>query len=918
MKYHVRLVLSLLAWTVALALAGASSPAGAQNPGPPAADTSRAPRQAAPMAPDSIIDILLQLEGYTPIQYQGTHASFRADSGILRLEGSAQVERQGDRLTADTIVYWQNRQLVKALGKPTVTGQAQALEGNVLFYDLERRRAMVEGGRTTIAQGATWYVQGDYTAEGTERLYAVESTFTSDDRPEPQYHFQADKIAVIRDRILVGRPARLYFKNVPVFWLPFIVQDLTRGRRSGLLTPEFSLNDIVRTSSGYTREISNVGFYWAINDYLGAQVAGRWRSDTYTGLLGSLQYRWRERFLNGNLSVEQFWEETGSRRLTLQTSNSWQPDERTRLSLNGNYASSSQFVREVSTDPREIRQSLRSAFSLDRRFDWGTVNLGATRSQSVADDRVDTELPSLGINLKPITLFPASPTEARWYNNASLNLGTLTASRATVDVANDSITRARRLFDTDRTQFRTGPSLTVGNLSLNTSASLNREVRPFLAGIGPFTELPRLEQDVGSWRAGISYRIPLIGSTYLSPNVSLNQDFRRDSISTRFTDDYVTAPLRYSVGTGINPDFYGFFPGIGPYSAIRHHLSPGISYSYSPQVNQTPLQDSVFGRSTAQAQNVVTVSLTQTFEAKLRTPTTAREPQPQDTLADTTGISTTTTRAAPAQPQKVQLLGITTSAIGYDFVRASKGESGFIGETLRNSVRSDFLRGLNLDFTHDLFDNTGLDLSDPQQRGRLGKFAPHLSQVNASFSFGQGSAIFRWVGSLFGLDEEVGSGPGVVPGAQPQPQAAPPGSPTFTQNAQALGGGGPWNVQLSYALNRPRPTGLDTDNGTGTGSTIFQALNESQTVNGTVSFSPTANWAVNWNTSYSVTEGKFADHTLRLRRNLYRWQADFDFTRTITGNTAFSVLVRLTDLPDLKLDYRERDLGGSAGAGVRR
>ena len=67
-------------------------------------------------------------------------------------------------------------------------------------------------------------------------------------------------------------------RGVPVFVLPFIMQDLGRGRRSGFLIPEFEINDIVRTSSGYNRQITNVGFYWAINEYMGAQLSTTWRS----------------------------------------------------------------------------------------------------------------------------------------------------------------------------------------------------------------------------------------------------------------------------------------------------------------------------------------------------------------------------------------------------------------------------------------------------------------------------------------------------------------------------------------------------------------------------------------------------------------------------------------------------------------
>jgi hypothetical protein len=53
----------------------------------------------------------------------------------------------------------------------------------------------------------------------------------------------------------------------------------------------------------------------------------------------------------------------------------------------------------------------------------------------------------------------------------------------------------------------------------------------------------------------------------------------------------------------------------------------------------------------------------------------------------------------------------------------------------------------------------------------------------------------------------------------------------------------------------------------------------------------------------------FGTHQLTLTRDLYRWEANFNFTRTITGNTSFDVLVRLKDLPDIKVDYRDYNIG---------
>ncbi|HEX5520643.1 MAG TPA: putative LPS assembly protein LptD [Longimicrobiaceae bacterium] len=881
------------------------------------ADSARAQRPPPPA--DSIVDALLRLEGYTPIRYQGERAEFVADSagGVLTLEGQAVVEREGDRLTADTITYWRASQLVRAVGSPRVEGQAQQLAGDVLFYDLARRRASVVGGRTTVSEGTQWIVQGNVTAQGTDSLYATSSTFTTDDRPQPQYHFEADQIKVIRNRILVGRPARLYFGKVPVAWLPFIVQDMTRGRRSGLLTPQFSINDIVRTSQGYTREISNVGFYWAASDYFDAQLAGRWRSGTYTGLLTAGRFNSRRHFLSGDVAAEWYWPQNSGRQLTLRANSAWRPDERTSLGLSADYSSSSTFIRNFSTDPMEARTDLGSRFSANRRFDWGAVDFGATRRQFLADNRVETTLPQLGVNFTPITLFRAAPDGARWYNNASLNLnGSLTRSATTI--GDDTINLRRGFFDREQTIANASQSLSMGSLNLSTSGSINRELLgavvppPEMTGIVP---LPERNRDIAQWNSTLSYRIPLIGATSISPNLSLSQSFLRDSVTRVDPTDpaspreLVGGPVRMNFGASLQPELFGFFPGFGPYSAIRHHVRPQLSYRYSPAPQQTPRQDSVFGRFSGHAQNVIELSLTQTFEAKLRQPPTREPTDTTRTIGDTTTLAGADTTAGafaaaapPAEPQKVSLLSITTSAISYDFVRATEGGNGFITQQVNNSVRSDLLQGLNLDFTHELFDRT--DLEDPEEMGR---FAPHLSQLNLSFSFGQESALFRFLG--------IGGAPrpeattvrqeGLVPGEQESLDPNPRGSETFTGNPR--GSGGPWRAAISYSLVRPRIPASATGPGFRSG--------ESQNINGQLSFAPTANWSVNWTTSYSVTDGKFGQHSLNLRRSLYRWEADFAFSRTVYGNSAFSATVRLIDLPDLKVDYRERNLGGRGQTG---
>jgi hypothetical protein len=772
----------------------------------------------------------------------------------------------------------------------------------------------VQGARTTFTQGATWYVyDSNATTEGTSHVYVNGGKFTSCDLEVPHYHFESDKIMFIRDRIIVARPARLYFANVPVLWIPFVVQDLARGRRSGILTPRFGFNDIVR-QGGRGRRIENVGYYWAISDYLGAEVSTAWDSRAYTALTGGLQYNWRRQQLNGSLSYSQYWRETGGRETGLTTSNSWRPNERTQIGLQGQYFSSSQFVRDVSTDPREPTQDLASTFSLSRRLDWGSLAVQGSRRQSVATGRVETQFPSASLAFTPIAL-PGGGT---------LSLSA-SGSHTTTDEPDDP-SQLSRLRDRDVTQLQASQSLTFGRLSLSSSGSLNRQLLAALltvdSTLSPAARGIQNRQE-GSWQTSISYQQNLIGSTYIAPFAQLSQQIVRDDtlsrravssasvvdqLRGRFTGGapvpmdtvvfgrYVSAPIRQSFGASVNTDMYGFFPGVGPYSRLRHHFKPTFSYSYVPEVQQTREQELVFGRAGGRTQNLLTFGMTNTFEAKLRE---VRTPQATDTLNADTSAAARARAQPPADPGKVVLLSISTSSVQYDFVRALEEGNGFTTPSISNTITSDYLRGLNVSVSHDLFDRT-----NTTRPGEQGSFSPFLTSVNTGFSFGETSALFRFLG--LGRREENIATPdagGVVPGPNVSTDPLSPRGPgSFNNNPQPVGRG-PWNVRLDYTLHRARPI-----IGQPLGFTGFNQ--NTQDIRANVSFSPTRNWAVDWSTSYEVNSGQFGSHYVRVRRDLHRWQANFDFQRTITGNTSFNFYVFLIDNQDLKAEYRESNIGG--------
>jgi hypothetical protein len=76
----------------------------------------------------------------------------------------------------------------------------------------------------------------------------------------------------------------------------------------------------------------------------------------------------------------------------------------------------------------------------------------------------------------------------------------------------------------------------------------------------------------------------------------------------------------------------------------------------------------------------------------------------------------------------------------------------------------------------------------------------------------------------------------------------------------------------------------------------------------TLQLQPTDNWGLSWQTAYDIELGSFADHSIRLTRDLHEWQANFDFLQTATGNWSFRFEVSLLANRDLKFDYDQQNL----------
>ncbi len=907
-------------------LAGAATPANAQVPTPsraPGQDTTRAPpgrapgqqlldsaqaeRLGLPTAPsqtfapeDSAYRSLLGRPGYTVTKYRGDSAAILAAEKQLMLMGHAMTEREGTTMEADDITYDQPACRLTATGDPKIFNEGQVLVGEQLTFNTCRSRGVFSDALTNFKQGSTtWFLRGDVAKDSlNNRIFAGHGDITSCDLPVPHYHFSAREIKWVSNTVLVARPVVLYIQDVPVLWLPFIFQDLRPGRHSGLLIPQFGFSDIIRPSPSYSRQIENVGYYWATNDYMDLTGRINWFSGRYVALGFQTDYRWLSRFLSGTFAINNQWESGGGSSFQVRWNHVQKFNLTTNMSLDLGYASNTQVINNNAVDPLINTQQITSALRFTKQYRWGAINLGGNRRQDISNGAVTQTLPQFDITPKPIGLGANSTwspnfsiSQNQVYNQPARYLLFRTPSGGvdSVQLTTDSRTTAAQLA----TPFRFGSfnwtnavRYTDNNVSGRDSTF---EYLPDTSTANPGDSLVRVRYFAGTfnstfdWDTGINLPFLLRGTWKIQPTLGVqNVTSGPFAIRNRNTDgDWVVQGKRAQFSLSMTPTFFAFFnvgflPGL---SRMRHSINPLLTWSFAPAANvpesyaaavtlpgQQPLLRSA-------PQNTLSLALNQNFEVKAR-------PSPEDTLG--------------TQARKYRLLSIQTSPIRYDFQQAGDpGRNGWATDQVTNSVLSDLLPGFNLGFAFDLWQGlAGYDTSH---------FAPYLTNLNMNFNLS--SATFR---SLFGGSQH---GVGGQPAGGSQSVLNDPNRDNYLQNQ----GSRPIRPATSYDM-----TGAGIQRGF-TSSVAFTVQRfrpsdypaplikpqDQVSVNYTLQFAPTQFWAASWQAQYNFSEKKFEAQTVTLSRELHEWRASFRFVRNANGNFAFFFSIFLTDLPDLRYDYQQ-------------
>ncbi|MES2522216.1 MAG: putative LPS assembly protein LptD [Gemmatimonadota bacterium] len=824
-------------------------------------------------SPDSTMRDMMARRGYRKVQYQGDRVRFDALSRLLTLNGlPAAVKRDETMLIGDSIVYNDSTKFVSVISDtailrdPSQTGADDFIARGRIDYDLTLRQGTVGAFSTAVTSGQKLFISAqrgtifsDTLVQGRHTVYAKDGSFTYCDHEEPHFHFTARDMKYVSENIMVARSGLLYIGEVPVFWLPFFVQDTRQGRRSGLLTPSFGVAELLRNSPSYRRSVSNIGYFFAISDYMNAEASFDWRSgargsDFDPGFLrGNVQYRyrWLNRFITGETAVSYMAQRNGTTNTAVTWNHNQDFSRQTRLTSRINFVQNTLVQRATTVNPVQANATIRSDLTYQTKIGPASINTGGSRVQYPGRTQVDLSFPSFNVSTGTLGNEFFSWTPALRFNIQSaqkidqgLQFPFVYAQNALGGLDSTRVKAGRRNLD-----FSFDTPIKIGDFQWNNAFAI-REA---------FNDYPEQREVVNvsdtSQRAirvfaktfatnidwTTSFNLPRFfqGSWNLTPSVNIEKIDGRSGLLVRTERSggaYVAQGVRLVYQVAASPTVYGFYPGIGPITRFRHTISPSVSYGYSPQASVSDeflsaVGDVRAGYLGALKRSVISFGLSTNIEGKLRERTPEEGPPPAPapaSLADSVAADSLQAslgeRPLPGAPvrnvagagaasalppvdgaRKIKLLSLNFSSLAYDFVRADSTGRGIATPNFSISANTDLLPGLDFRAGYDLFQ--GNYLSDTAQ------FKPFLTDVSLTFSLNGKSGIFGLFSRLLGrrgvIDAPLPDGRSARSqneanvALQARQQNAAGG--TMRGNQVSLPSGGGWNLNLQYNTARQRP-----------------------------------------------------------------------------------------------------------------
>ncbi|MCC8088152.1 MAG: LPS-assembly protein LptD [Rikenellaceae bacterium] len=807
-----------------------------------------------------------------PITGKTDSLVYRAKEKMIYAYDNGEVYYQDMTLIADYTEFDLETKFIFAYGVPDTTGVAtrpifqqsgsEDIIMDTIVYNLDTHKAKIKNIFTRDGDGI---LRGGIVKRMPDKTINIAGgQYTTCDHDHPHFYFQMTKAKVIPGKKIVMNPTYFVMEDVPIYFLglPFGFVPLNNNQSSGFIMPTFGEQSL----KGFF--LRDGGYYWCPNDYMdmtllgGIYTLGSWETSLSSRYM--LRYKFR-----GNLNLN-FAKEVFGDRGSLDFGNMT------------NFR-----VQWTHTQDPKFRPN--STFAASVNFSTSGYN---QYSSNNINDYVNTQTNSSISYSKnwPNKPFSFSTNMSHSQNNRD----------STITIAFPNYTfSVSRIYPFKR-QNRVGKEKLYEKINLTYTNTFTNKFTVKEKDL--FTD-----QTLKNMKNGMNHSIPISATMNLFNYINVTSQFNYterwyfDKIHKEWNPDTNTVDItdtirgfyrvyNYNYSASMTTNVYGtfMFGSNSTVQAIRHVMTPTVSFAYTPDFGQakfgyweqiqqdstgrmgyySPYENGINGVPGRSRSATMSFSLKNTLEMKVRY-----------------GRDSTGTR-------KVKILDELSFRGNYNFLADSLNLST-ISVVVRSTLIKDFNINLNMVFDpYQVDKQTGRRINKfLVQKGKLAR----LQSVGTSFSyrFNGGATSAQGYNSINGVD-------GYVPG----------------QDIFDVGDYDDEEYQFREQINMQRRlmTGLYYDfsvpyNLGVNYSVSYYNNGVRKTVTQTMSFNASVNltskWAITYNGGYDLQAKKLTTGVFYLTRDLHCWQMNFSWVPIgFLKSWSFNISVKSGVLRDVKYDKR--------------
>jgi len=697
--------------------------------------------------------------------------------------------------------------------KPVLTQGKESFTVSSIKYNFRTKKALVKDVKTQTDQG---YLHSDIAKMQTDKeLHIKDGKFTTCDLDHPHFYIELTKAKKIPDKHIISGPMYFVIADIPLYFigLPFGILPNQKKNSSGVIIPEYGEDQ----QRGFF--LRNGGYFFAVNDYLNASFLGDIYSRGSWGLTGKMNFKKRYRY-SGSLELKYSKIQTGEKvLLDSRTTSSFSVlgnyAQDSKANPNGTFSVSLNFGKNFVLDAKTLNDLTDNTKSSSISYRWSrpgsifnfSANLRGTQNSKT--HAVNLLLPDLALNMKRQTPFKSSGAGgADWYRKIGFSLS--------IKARNSLTTTDTTLFDNDVWyQMKNGLQY---SLPVSTSFSLFNYIN-----VSP----------------SLNFNGRLYTSYVRQRNVLLAEG---DEIVSEIKNDTVykvTMPFDFQVSVPFSTKFYGIFNiNKGRVKAVRHVVSPSLSFSYRPDFSRdfwgyygyneetesyySYYTGYIFGGPPSGKSGAVSLSVGNNLEMKVKAK--------NDTVDEF---------------KKIKLIDNLNFGVSYNLAADSLNFSNIY---MRGNTR--LLKNFSLSFSADF---------DPYVKDTLGH------KINV-FEWTENSKIARFNSGRLGLTgslkpEKKKNGKGQKSSSSSEFYYYPyPEIPYADFDI-------PWNLSVNYNFNVINKFDIPTRS---------YIRDVTQTVSMNASLSLTSNWQITGKANYDFAAKKFSYAQFTVYRDLHCWEMTFN------------------------------------------